>query len=46
MSSPTCLFVLRRLLDQSAFLPGQRALLFSLGPGFSGEMLLLSAVAP
>jgi len=46
MSSPTSLFVLRRLLDQSAFLPGQKALLFALGPGFSGEMLLLSATAP
>ena len=46
MSSPTCLFVLRRLLDQSSFLPGEKALLFALGPGFSGEFLLLSAVAP
>jgi len=43
MSSPTCLFVLRRLLDAAAFAPGERAVLFALGPGFSGEMLLLSA---
>jgi alkylresorcinol/alkylpyrone synthase len=46
MSSPTCLFVLRRLLDQSSFLPGEKAVLFALGPGFSGELLLLSASAP
>ena len=46
MSSPTSLFVLRRLLDASAFQAGERAVLFALGPGFSGELLLLEAVAP
>jgi alkylresorcinol/alkylpyrone synthase len=44
MSSPTCLFVLRRLLDGAAFQPGQRALMTAMGPGFSAESLLLRAV--
>ena len=43
MSSPTCLFVLRRLFDAAAFAPGERAVPFALGPGFSGEFVLLSA---
>jgi alkylresorcinol/alkylpyrone synthase len=46
MSSPTCLFVLRRLLDAARFAPGEKAVLFALGPGFSGELILLSASAP
>jgi alkylresorcinol/alkylpyrone synthase len=44
MSSPTCLFVLRRLLDAAAFQPDQRALMTAMGPGFSAESLLLRAV--
>ncbi len=46
MSSPTCLFVLRRLLDVSGFKPGERALMTAMGPGFSAESLLLEAIAP
>jgi alkylresorcinol/alkylpyrone synthase len=46
MSSPTCLFVLRRLLDQSGFHPGEHALMTAMGPGFSAESLVLRAVAP
>ena len=46
MSSPTCLFVLRRLLDASGFRPGERGLMTAMGPGFSAESVLLTAVAP
>ena len=34
MSSPTCLFVLERLLEQGV-LPGEQILLAALGPGFA-----------
>ena len=44
MSSPTCLFVLERLLEQGVS-PGERILVAALGPGFAAEMVLLSAVS-
>lgn len=44
MSSPTCLFVLERILE-SGVVPGERVLLSALGPGFAAEYVLLSAVA-
>jgi alkylresorcinol/alkylpyrone synthase len=44
MSSPTCLFVLERLLTQGVS-PGEKILVAALGPGFAAEMVLLSAVA-
>jgi alkylresorcinol/alkylpyrone synthase len=44
MSSPTCLFVLERLLEQGV-LPGEKILVAALGPGFAAEMVLLSAVS-
>jgi alkylresorcinol/alkylpyrone synthase len=43
MSSPTCLFVLERLLEQGVS-PGEKILVAALGPGFAAEMVLLSAV--
>jgi len=43
MSSPTCLFVLERLLEQGVS-PGERILVAALGPGFAAEMVLLQAV--
>jgi alkylresorcinol/alkylpyrone synthase len=42
MSSPTCLFVLERVLE-SGVRPGGRVLLAALGPGFSAEYVLLRA---
>lgn len=41
MSSPTALFVLRRVLETAR--PGDRILASALGPGFSGEFALLEA---
>ncbi len=41
MSSPTCLFVLDRLLDSGGLGAGQHALLAALGPGFASEMVLM-----
>jgi alkylresorcinol/alkylpyrone synthase len=46
MSSPTCLFVLRRLLDAKGFRPGELGLMTAMGPGFSAESVLLRAIAP
>ena len=43
MSSPTCLFVLERLLERGVT-PGQRILMAAVGPGFAAEMILLSAL--
>ena len=43
MSSPTCLFVLERLLAQGVS-PGEKILVSALGPGFAAEMVLLSAI--
>jgi alkylresorcinol/alkylpyrone synthase len=43
MSSPTCLFVLERLLEQGVS-PGEKILVAALGPGFAAEMVLLQAV--
>src|SRR5262249_41124391 len=43
MSSPTCLFVLERLLEQGDS-PGERILVAALGPGFPAEMGLPSPV--
>ncbi len=40
MSSPTCLFVLERILSSSEMRPGDATLIAALGPGFSGEYLL------
>ena len=44
MSSPTCLFVLRSLLDDGLISPGELVLLTALGPGFASEMVLLRRV--
>jgi len=41
MSSPTVLFVLRRLLDHGAPKEGDHAIVTALGPGFSAENILL-----
>ncbi len=43
MSSPTCLFVLERLLEANGIRPGEHALLAALGPGFASEMVLMRA---
>jgi len=45
MSSPTCLFVLERMLAAGRIAPGERALLVALGPGFASEYVLLEGVA-
>ena len=42
MSSPTCLFVLERLLDHGVA-PGDLAVLAALGPGFASEYVLMRA---
>jgi alkylresorcinol/alkylpyrone synthase len=44
MSSPTCLFVLQRLLEHGVE-PGDTAVLAALGPGFASEYVLMRAVA-
>jgi alkylresorcinol/alkylpyrone synthase len=44
MSSPTCLFVLERLVASGEIASGERALVTALGPGFSAEYVLLRAV--
>jgi alkylresorcinol/alkylpyrone synthase len=41
MSSPTCLFVLERLLCSGAPAKGEHAVVAALGPGFSAEYVLL-----
>jgi alkylresorcinol/alkylpyrone synthase len=41
MSSPTCLFVLERVLDAREIRPGQSVVVAALGPGFSSEYVLL-----
>lgn len=41
MSSPTCLFVLERVLEAGEIGPGDLALLAALGPGFSSEVTLM-----
>ncbi len=41
MSSPTCLFVLERLLANEGIEPGETAVVTALGPGFSAEYVLL-----
>jgi alkylresorcinol/alkylpyrone synthase len=43
MSSPTCLFVLERLLGRGEIRPGETVLLAALGPGFASEYVLLRA---
>jgi alkylresorcinol/alkylpyrone synthase len=43
MSSPTCLFVLERMLEEGAFRPRDLGLVMALGPGFSSEVLLVRA---
>lgn len=45
MSSPSCLFVLERVLAAGDIKPGQRALVTALGPGFSGEFVLMQGVS-
>lgn len=40
MSSPTCFFVLERVLDGDGIAPGERAILAALGAGFSAEFVL------
>lgn len=40
MSSPTCLFVLERLLSRHAIGAGEHALVSALGPGFAAEYVL------
>jgi len=41
MSSPTCLFVLERLLASEGMRRGEHAVVAALGPGFSSEYVLL-----
>jgi alkylresorcinol/alkylpyrone synthase len=41
MSSPTCLFVLERLLASGEVAAGEHAVLAALGPGFSSELVLM-----
>lgn len=41
MSSPTCLFVLERVLEEGAIGAGEHAVLAALGPGFSSELVLM-----
>lgn len=45
MSSPSCLFVLERVLQAGDIEPGQRALVTALGPGFSGEFVLMQGAS-
>jgi alkylresorcinol/alkylpyrone synthase len=45
MSSPTCLFVLERVLAAHDIRPGEAAVLSALGPGFSSELVLMRARA-
>ncbi len=41
MSSPSCLFVLERVLDAGEIGAGQNALVAALGPGFAAEYVLM-----
>jgi alkylresorcinol/alkylpyrone synthase len=41
MSSPTVLFILRKVLEESREAPGNYGLCAAFGPGFSSELLLL-----
>jgi alkylresorcinol/alkylpyrone synthase len=41
MSSPSCLFVLERVLDAGDIAPGDHAVIMALGPGFSAEFVLV-----
>lgn len=45
MSSPTCLFVLERMLEDDSIRTGDLTLLTALGPGFASEMVLLRAAS-
>lgn len=45
MSSPTCLFVLQRVLEAQAIDRGQTAALSALGPGFCAEYVLVRGSA-
>jgi predicted naringenin-chalcone synthase len=45
MSSPTCLFVLERVLASQAIGAGQSAVLSALGPGFCAEYVLMRGAA-
>ena len=45
MSSPSCLFVLDRFLEQRRIAPGEIAVLAALGPGFSSEFVLMRGTA-
>jgi alkylresorcinol/alkylpyrone synthase len=44
MSSPTCLFVLERLLQSGELHSGETAVLAALGPGFTAEYQLMRAI--
>lgn len=44
MSSPTCLFVLERLLDSGDITADETCIVAALGPGFSSEYVLLRGV--
>jgi alkylresorcinol/alkylpyrone synthase len=45
MSSPTCLFVLERLLASGEIGPGEPVLVSALGPGFAAEYVLARSAA-
>lgn len=45
MSSPTCLFVLERVLAAAALAAGETAVLSALGPGFGAEYVLMRGAA-
>jgi alkylresorcinol/alkylpyrone synthase len=40
MSSPTVLYVIREMMDENNFKPGEYGIISALGPGFSSEIIL------
>ncbi|MEE9194005.1 MAG: 3-oxoacyl-[acyl-carrier-protein] synthase III C-terminal domain-containing protein [Thermodesulfobacteriota bacterium] len=44
MSSPTVLYVLKELMDEKEYNPGEYGIISALGPGFSSEIILFETV--
>jgi alkylresorcinol/alkylpyrone synthase len=44
MSSPTVLYVLKELMDDKEYNPGEYGIISALGPGFSSEIILFETV--
>ncbi len=44
MSSPTVLYVLKELMDEKEYNPGEYGIISALGPGFSSEIILFQTV--